>query len=110
MHDAGSLRTRKVQARVRAVGRRGLPVRIGEQPRIEEWAPGLTFLDDWTYYDDGDPKLGMVRWFARWSLVRWAQWTVHYRLGTGARGGPGTSRTGANKALHLTDALRAVCR
>ncbi len=50
---------------------------------IEGWAPDLTLLDDWTYYDDDDPRLGMVRWFAGWSLVHWAQWTVHYRLGAG---------------------------
>ena len=48
---------------------------------MEAWDPNLTFLDDWTYYDDEEPKLGVMRWFAWWPLVRWAQWTVHYRLG-----------------------------
>lgn len=49
---------------------------------MEGWAPGLVLLDDWTYYDDGDAKLGVTRWVARWSpLVHWTQWTVHYRLG-----------------------------
>ena len=41
---------------------------LANSREIEEWAPGLTFLDDWTYYDDGDPKLGMARWFAGWSF------------------------------------------
>lgn len=62
---------------------------LTDSREIEQWAPGLTFLDDWTYYDDDDPKLGIARWFAGWSLVRWAQWTVHYRLGTGVRDGLG---------------------
>lgn len=51
---------------------------------MEAWAPNLTFLDDWTYYDDDEPKLGVIRWFAWWPLIRWAQWIVHYRLGNGA--------------------------
>jgi len=54
---------------------------IADSHDIETWAPGLTLLDDWTYYDDGDRKLGIIRWFARWDYVRWVQWTVHYRLG-----------------------------
>ncbi len=48
---------------------------------MESWAPGLAFLDDWTYFDSGDPKLGWMRPFGRWSLFSRAQWTVHYRLG-----------------------------
>jgi methyltransferase (TIGR00027 family) len=71
---------------------------LANSREIEEWAPGLTFLDDWTYYDDDDPKLGMARWFARWSLIRWAQWTVHYRLGTGARADRGPAERGATSA------------
>jgi O-methyltransferase involved in polyketide biosynthesis len=48
---------------------------------IESWAPGLAFLDDWTYFDEAEPKLGWMRLFAGWSLFRRAQWTVRYRLG-----------------------------
>jgi O-methyltransferase involved in polyketide biosynthesis len=48
---------------------------------LESWAPGITFLDDWSYFDESEPKLGWMRLFARWPLFRWAQWTVHYRLG-----------------------------
>jgi len=60
---------------------------IADSREIESWAPGLTFLGDWTYYDEDEPKLGIMRWFARWPLVHWLQWTVHYRLGAGPRGG-----------------------
>lgn len=48
---------------------------------LESWAPGIIFLDHWTYFDEPEPKLGWMRWFANWPLFRWAQWTVHYRLG-----------------------------
>jgi len=56
---------------------------LADSREMEAWAPGLAFLDDWTYYDDDDPKLGAIRWFARFAFIHWLQWTVHYRLGTG---------------------------
>ena len=55
---------------------------LRDSHEIEGWAPGLALLDDWTYYDDDEPKLGMLRWFSRWPLIHWLQWVVHYRLGT----------------------------
>jgi O-methyltransferase involved in polyketide biosynthesis len=54
---------------------------LEDSREMEGWAPGLTFLDHWTYFDEDEPKLGWMRWFAWWPLFRWAQWTVHYRLG-----------------------------
>lgn len=54
---------------------------LADSREMETWAPGLVLLDDWTYFDEAEPKLGWMRLFARWSLFRWAQWTVHYRLG-----------------------------
>jgi len=56
---------------------------IEESREMESWAPGLVFLDDWTYFDESEAKLGWMRLFAGWRLFRWAQWTVHYRLGAG---------------------------
>ena len=55
---------------------------IGDSRALESWAPGITFLDDWTYFDESEPKLAWMRLLARWPLFRHAQWTVHYRLGT----------------------------
>jgi methyltransferase (TIGR00027 family) len=54
---------------------------IDDSRELESWAPGIMFLDDWTYFDESEPKLGWMRLFARWPLFRQAQWTVHYRLG-----------------------------
>jgi len=48
---------------------------------FEAWAPGIELLSQWTYFDEDEPKIGWYRWFAGWSLFRWAQWTVRYRLG-----------------------------
>jgi hypothetical protein len=54
---------------------------LDDSRELEGWAPGITFLDHWTYFDEDEPKLGWYRMFAGWSLFRWAQWTVRYRLG-----------------------------
>jgi methyltransferase (TIGR00027 family) len=48
---------------------------------LESYAPGVQVLDDWTYFDDGDPRMGWMRYFARWDYFRRVQWTVHARLG-----------------------------
>jgi O-methyltransferase involved in polyketide biosynthesis len=55
---------------------------LEDSREMEEWAPGIKFLDDWTYFDEDEPKLGLIRLFAWLSLVRWAQWTARYRLGS----------------------------
>ena len=49
---------------------------------MEGWAPGLVLLDEWTYFDEPEPRLGWMRLLARWPLFRRSQWTVHCRLGT----------------------------
>ncbi len=54
---------------------------LEESREMEGWAPGLALLDDWTYYDEPEPKLGWLRLLSRWSWIRRMQWTVHYRLG-----------------------------
>jgi methyltransferase (TIGR00027 family) len=48
---------------------------------MQLWDPGLVLLDDWTYFDDPEPRLGWMRPLARCPLFRRSQWTVHYRLG-----------------------------
>lgn len=46
---------------------------------IEKWTDA-TFLGDWSYFDDNDARLGGMRFFAQWELVRRGQYVVHYRL------------------------------
>ena len=48
---------------------------------FESWGPGIEFLGDWSYFEEDEPKLGWMRLFSGWRLVRWSQWIVRYRLG-----------------------------
>jgi hypothetical protein len=47
---------------------------------MEEWQSGIEFLDDWSYFDSDEEKLGSLRFLRHIGLVRTTQWTVHYRL------------------------------
>jgi O-methyltransferase involved in polyketide biosynthesis len=53
---------------------------IRESREMEQWHPGIIFLDDWSYFDADEPKLGWLRVFRHVGFMRKTQWTVHYRL------------------------------
>jgi O-methyltransferase involved in polyketide biosynthesis len=48
---------------------------------FEEWDKHYKFIDDWTYFDDKEKKLGLLSLFSKIEVLRKVQWTVHYRLG-----------------------------
>jgi len=48
---------------------------------FEEWSKDYHFLDEWTYFDDKEKKLGWFKLFSCFKAVRKVQWTVHYRIG-----------------------------
>ncbi|MBN1181104.1 MAG: class I SAM-dependent methyltransferase [Bacteroidales bacterium] len=48
---------------------------------FEKWSPEYKFLDEWTYFDDQEKKLGWFNLFSSIDVLRKAQWTVHYRIG-----------------------------
>lgn len=54
---------------------------ISESSELESWGPELTYLGEWSYYDDHEPKLGLLNWLGGIEAVRHLQWIVHYRLG-----------------------------
>ena len=54
-------------------------IRDSREP--EEWHPGIRLLDEWSYFDADEPKLGWLRIFRHSAFFRKTQWTVHYRLG-----------------------------
>jgi methyltransferase (TIGR00027 family) len=54
-------------------------IRDGREP--EGWHPGIRLLDEWSYFDADEPKLGWLRLFRHSEFLRTTQWTVHYRLG-----------------------------
>jgi methyltransferase (TIGR00027 family) len=53
---------------------------IGNSREFEEWNKGIEFIDEWTYFDDKEPKLGWFNLFKDFESLRKVQWTVHYRL------------------------------
>lgn len=48
---------------------------------FEEWNPNYKFLDEWTYFDDSEKKLGWFNLFSFIEVLRKVQWTVHYKIG-----------------------------
>lgn len=47
---------------------------------MEQWGQGIHFLDDWSYFDDDEPKLGIANLLRHVDFFRRIQWTVHYQL------------------------------
>ena len=47
---------------------------------LESWGQGITFLDEWTVFDDHEKKLGWINLFSFSKRLRKAQWIVHYQL------------------------------
>jgi len=54
---------------------------IRDSKEIEEWNPGIKLLDEWSYFDSSEKKLGWLRIFRGIDLFRKTQYTVHYKLG-----------------------------
>lgn len=48
---------------------------------FETWHPNYKFLDEWTYFDDNEKKLGWFNLFSKINVLRKVQWTVHYQIG-----------------------------
>jgi O-methyltransferase involved in polyketide biosynthesis len=53
---------------------------IPNEKVFETWNEGITFLDEWTYFDDKEKKLGWMNFFGRFKKMRKAQWILHYQL------------------------------
>ena len=53
---------------------------IRDSQEMEEWHAGIEFLDDWSYFDSEEKKLGWLKMFRNIEFFRKTQWTVHYRL------------------------------
>jgi O-methyltransferase involved in polyketide biosynthesis len=53
---------------------------ISDSKDFEKWNPGITFLDEWTYFDDEDNKLGWMNLFAHSKKLAKTQWIIHYQL------------------------------
>ena len=53
---------------------------IRRSDEIESWNKGLWLLDDWSYFDSMEKKLGWLKILRHIELFRKTQWTVHYKL------------------------------
>jgi len=53
---------------------------IPDSRYLERWSEKYEFLDEWTYFDDREKKLGWFNLFSSVMILRKAQWTVHYRI------------------------------
>jgi len=48
---------------------------------MEEWEPGISFLDEWSYFDFWEENKLLLKLFRHLEFIRYIQWTVHYQLG-----------------------------
>ena len=48
---------------------------------FEQWSERYHFLDEWTYFDEKEQKLGWFNWFSSIEVFRKVQWTVRYQIG-----------------------------
>jgi len=53
---------------------------IHDSREMEQWHSGILFLDEWSYFDSEEKKLGWLRLLKHIELIRKTQWTVHYLL------------------------------
>jgi O-methyltransferase involved in polyketide biosynthesis len=53
---------------------------ISDGREMEQWNSGIQFLDEWSYLDSEEKKLGWLRLLRHIELIRKTQWTVHYLL------------------------------
>jgi methyltransferase (TIGR00027 family) len=54
-------------------------IRNGKE--MENWSSGIKLMDEWSYFDSTEKKLGWLRFFGRIPWMRRVQWIAHYRLG-----------------------------
>lgn len=56
--------------------------RLKHPKDVENWGEGIHLLDEWTYYDDDDPRLKAFRWVRLIPPLAKSSGIYHYRLGT----------------------------
>lgn len=76
----GKLIKRKLQSNMSMGAGAMFQSGIADSDSMEQWRSGIRFLDDWSFVDADEPKLGTLRLMRHWALFRKLQWVVHYRL------------------------------
>lgn len=47
---------------------------------LEDLSTKYTFIVDWTYFDDHNPKVGWMNVMGRFKSLKYVQWTVFYKI------------------------------
>ena len=47
---------------------------------FEKWNQGITFLEEWTYFDEKEKKMGWMNLLGKSKKLSKTQWTVYYQL------------------------------
>lgn len=76
----GKISAMKMRRRVKMGKDAGFKFGVSDARELETWHRGIEFLDKWFYMDDNHPKLGWMRIFRKWKMMRDAQFTAYYRL------------------------------
>lgn len=53
---------------------------VPDEKYMESWNSGIKFLDEWTYFDEYERKLGWFNLFRKIEYFKKIQWVVHYKL------------------------------
>lgn len=76
----GSIMKRKLQNNMSMGSNAMFQSGIADSDSMEQWRSGIELLDDWSFADADEPKLGVLRLMRHWAMFRKLQWAVHYRL------------------------------
>lgn len=76
----GSIMKRKLQNNMSMGAGAMFQSGIADSDSMEQWRSGIHFLDDWSFVDADEPKLGALRLMRHFAMFRKLQWVVHYRL------------------------------
>lgn len=53
---------------------------VRDSKEFEAWNNGIVLVDEWSYFDSNNRKLGWYKHLGRFKIFRKTQWTVHYKL------------------------------
>ena len=78
----GKLAAIKMKQRAKMGGDAGFQFGVSDPQELESWHAGIEFIEKWFYMDSNHPKLGWLRIFRNWELMRNTQYTARYHLHT----------------------------
>lgn len=71
---------RKLEKQLGITGGAVFTFGIPDSRYFETWNSKYQFVDEWTYFDDHEKKLGWYNVLSFMELLRKVQWTIHYRI------------------------------